>query len=235
MIPLWLSSFWCATSHWWDKYYTSILLSHTSGIDDNWSAMNSVIVDGDSPIPLADFWRGILPHRGSGIMPSKFPRWSTGGKPLLQYRCCTYGLPCWADFRYIFSEYCERNIFSPLEMSETSWFSQNSVYRMLQSLTATAIQVGKQWSITGIWLSWWRLRTESEPLAFIDVCKWRSYRDVSILSEENISEMKRTQYPQLDDTQGLIWYSWEHDGSVYFGHGGSDMGVRHRSRFAMMV
>ena len=48
-----------------------MLLSHTSRIDDNWSAMNSVIVDGDSPIPLADFMERYLTPQGDGIMPIK--------------------------------------------------------------------------------------------------------------------------------------------------------------------
>ncbi|MAA79782.1 MAG: hypothetical protein CL916_11030 [Deltaproteobacteria bacterium] len=43
--------------------------------------------------------------------------------------------------------------------------------------------------------------------------------------------MKRIQYPQLDERQGLVWYSWMSDEVRYFGHGGSDRGVSTRVGF----
>lgn len=206
-----------------------MLLSHASGIDDNWSAMNSVIVDGDSPIPLADFMEGYLTPQGEWYNANQNFR----GGVLEESHYSNIGVALAAFLvepisGISFSEYCDRNIFSPLEMSETSWF--------LSELSIQDVAIPYRNSDTG-----WEavehygypdypdgaLRTGAEPLAkFLSMfANGGSYRDVSILSEESISEMKRAQYPQLDDTQGLIWYSWEHDGSVYFGHGGSDMGV----------
>ena len=57
------------------------------------------------------------------------------------------------------------------------------------------------------------------------------YGDTEILSTQSVTEMKRIQYPLLSDTQGLIWYSWNSGGEVFFGHGGNDMGVATRIGF----
>ena len=58
-----------------------------------------------------------------------------------------------------------------------------------------------------------------------------SVNGVQILSEESVTEMKRVQYPDLDSTQGLIWYSRDIEGTQYFGHGGGDSGVATRIGF----
>ena len=206
-----------------------MLLSHTSGIDDNWSAMNSVIVDGDSPIPLADFMEGYLTPQGEWYDVQQ--NFLGGVQEESHYSNIGVALAAFLVepiSGVSFSEYCERNIFSPLDMSDTSWFLSDL---RIEDIAVPYLNSDAGWEAVEHYgypdYPDGALRTGAEPLAkFLSMfSNGGIYRDVSLLSEESISEMKRTQYPQLDDTQGLIWYSWEHDGSVYFGHGGSDMGV----------
>ena len=52
-----------------------------------------------------------------------------------------------------------------------------------------------------------------------------SLDDQVLLDTDTFDEMVRPQYPALDATQGLGWYSWTLDGEALWGHGGSDVGV----------
>ena len=59
-------------------------------------------------------------------------------------------------------------------------------------------------------------------LAFIGLGSWNGIR---ILSEDSVSEMRRSQIPGVVAGQGLIWYHRSHGGERLIGHNGSDYGV----------
>ncbi len=207
-----------------------MLLSHASGIDDNWGAMNSVIVDGDSPIALSDFLEGYLTPDGPWYDAEKnFGEWGVLGG----FHYSNIGVALAAHLvepisGKSFSDYCQTHIFEPLGMEETAWFmselDEASVavpYRRDESEWEAVPHYGYPDYPDGA------LRTGAEPLAkfLVMFANEGSVDGNQILSEEAVSEMKRPQYPDLDSTQGLIWYSWNTDGVQYFGHGGSDSGV----------
>ena len=207
-----------------------MLLSHTSGIDDNWNAMNSVIVDGDSPLSLSDFLEGYLTPDGE---------WYNANQNFVdlgveeQTHYSNIGIALAALIvepitGLSFSTYCHDYIFEPLDMNNTAWF--------LSELDEQEIAVPYRKN-DGNWEAVQHygypdypdgaLRTGAEPLAqFLSMfVNEGTYRDVEILSPSSVSEMKRPQYPDLDENQGLVWYSWNSDEIQYFGHGGGDLGV----------
>ena len=51
------------------------------------------------------------------------------------------------------------------------------------------------------------------------------HHQTNILSTEAVLEMNTVQYPDLDSTQGLVWYRWDFNGETIFGHNGGDYGV----------
>lgn len=46
-----------------------------------------------------------------------------------------------------------------------------------------------------------------------------------ILSRASVDEIAIPQVPDIDETQGLVWYSTGRGGARYFGHNGGDSGV----------
>lgn len=220
-----------------DRYITPrMLLSHTSGIDDNWSVMNSVIVEGDSPITLSEFLEGYLTSEGQWY-DSERNFLDSGLEGQTHYSnigVALAGLLIEPVSGITFSEYCQTHIFEPLGMKNTSWF--------LSGLNEDDVAVPYIRTDDGLeGLSHYgypdypdgALRTGAEPLAtFLAMfVNGGTYDGIEILSPQGVTEMKRIQYPQLDGTQGLIWYSRDIDGIRYFGHGGSDRGVSTRIGF----
>ena len=207
-----------------------MLMSHSAGIDDNWGAMGSVIVDGDSPIALGDFLEGYLTPGGAWYSPSLnfidtgvLSTWhySNIGVALLGYLVeVISGLP--------FSTYCADHIFEPLGMVDTAWH--------LADLDEDTLAVPYQWS-DGDWQAIEHygypdypdgsLRTGAEQLAsFLSMFASAGVRDdVRILSEDSVDGMQTVPYPQLNPSQSLIWYSWNFDGMEIMGHNGGDAGV----------
>ena len=99
-----------------------MLLSHTSGIRDNWNVMP--YYDGDSPLDLnyylsqyfspgGQFYNGSLNFTNS--IPGLEYSYSNLGVALI-------GLLVEQITNQSFSEYCYENIFEPLEMNNTFWF-----------------------------------------------------------------------------------------------------------------
>ena len=213
-----------------------MLLSHTSGIDDNWSAMNSVIVDGDSPISLFDFMKGYLTSEGEWY-DSTHNFLASGIESEWHYSNIGVALAGYlveAVSQISFSDYCQTHIFMPLGMSKTAWFLSELNE---EEVAVPYLRNDEDWEpITHYGYPDYpdgALRTGAESLAtFLAMfANGGVYGDTEILSAQSVTEMKRIQYPLLSDTQGLIWYSWNSGGEVFFGHGGNDMGVATRIGF----
>ena len=71
------------------------------------------------------------------------------------------------------------------------------------------------------------LRTGAEQLGrFLAMGLGRGSLDERVyLEAATFEEMLRPQYPALDRTQGLGWYSWTVAGEEIWGHTGGDVGV----------
>ena len=73
------------------------------------------------------------------------------------------------------------------------------------------------------------LRTSAPQLARFLLCVMGSgeYQGKRILEAKTVREMLRVQYPELEETQGLVWFreSQEDEEGTLIGHDGSDPGV----------
>ena len=207
-----------------------MLMSHTSGIADNWDVLDPLVVNGDSPIALGDFMAGYLTPGGQwysaddnfvrgGVLSES--EYSNVGASLAAYLVeAASGVP--------FNEYCQTHLFTPLQMTDTAWH--------LADLDESTLATPYEW-YSGDWHGLAQygypdypdggLRTGAEPLSrFLTMfAEGGALGDTRILSADGVEEMKQAHYPALDDTQGLIWYTWWVDGVEVTGHNGGDYGV----------
>lgn len=207
-----------------------MLLAHTSGITDNWNVMSSLYVNGDSPITLSDFMEGYLTPQGQWYNADRnFVNGGVTARTVYSnIGASLAALLVEPVSGMSFSDYCHTHIFEPLEMDDTAWF--------ISELNEDSVAVpyfnnGSEWEAIPHYgypdYPDGALRTGAEPLAkfLLMFANGGVHEGVKILSESGVSEMKRVQYPNLDATQGLIWYSWGMDGSQVIGHNGGDEGV----------
>ncbi len=208
------------------------LLTHTSSIRDNWNVLSANYVQGDSPISLHDFLAGYLVAGGAyynlnknfhTYAPSEEYDYSNIGTTLLGYLVETIsGVP--------FDTYCNQNIFAPLNMTATSW--------RLRDLDQAQIAMPYQYRAgtndyealghygypdypDGL------LRTSIVQLARVLIMFMNDgmYQATRLLQASTVHEMRRVQFPDIDATQGLIWYYDQRNGDTLLGHDGGDQGV----------
>ena len=205
------------------------LLTHTSTIKDNWDVLEPLYVDGDSPISLHDFLEGYLTPGGtyftgksfSSKKPATSATYSNVGATLAAYLVeAATGVP--------FDIWCNTEIFEPLGMTRTGWYLADldgvqvaRPYHWVQGEYQGIEHYGFPDYPDG------QLRSTAEDLGkFLAAFSMDgTYHDARILSPESVAEMRRVQYPDLDDTQGLIWYYERFQGENTIGHNGGDWGV----------
>ena len=207
-----------------------MLLSHTSGIDDNWNVMSAMVVDGDSPVSLGAFMEGYLTPAGQWYSAAQNFR-SEGVTGVTEYSNIGVALAAYlveAVSGQDFADYCAQHIFTPLQMENTGWH--------LADFDEATVAVPYEW-YSDDWhgLSHYGypdypdggLRTGAEPLSrFLTMFVSDGTLDsAEILSPESVAEMQQAHYPGLHSTQGLIWYDWSIDGTTVTGHNGGDYGV----------
>jgi CubicO group peptidase (beta-lactamase class C family) len=206
------------------------LLTHTSSITDNWSAMPYSV--GDSPIPLGEYLTDYLVPGGayydSSLNFGIFPPGTQMSYSNVAVALAGYMVEAIADS---FPIWCEDSIFTPLDMYETGWF--------LANLDTNNIAVPYHWQGSGYTpyehygypdYPSGQLRTSSSQLArFLIAFQQYGIIDTTrILDSATVALMTTVQYPQLNQHQGLIWYKTLLDGRWVWGHDGGDSGVHTR-------
>ncbi len=133
-----------------------------------------------------------------------------------------------------FSQYCNENIFDPLGMDETAWF--------LSELNIDNLAVPYHWNgynqirLDHLGYPWYPsgfLRSNTPELArhLIAFMQGGQIDDTRILEASTVELMTTIQYPDLNDTYGLIWY-WTYFGHrAVWGHGGMYSGIETRMFF----
>jgi len=198
-----------------------MLLTHTSSINDNWAdAMPVYWYPFHFPWSLGEYYReyftpsGIFynPHRNfNNFEPGSELDYSNIGAGLVGYLVEVIS-------NTSFSEYCQENIFVPLNMNETSWFWYDLDLDHLatpnlstgQFISHPHYQVGCYPAAT--------LRTSSVQLCnFLNMYIQKGrFGSNNLLNESTINLMTT---PKVWDT-GLIWYEmgenlWGHTGHYY--------------------
>jgi CubicO group peptidase (beta-lactamase class C family) len=213
-----------------------MLLTHTSSINDNWQVLNSLLVFGDSPIPLNEFLEDYLVPGGAYYNPSQnFNDWPPGS----QWAYCNVAIALSAylvstirNDGTSFDEHCQDSIFIPLEMNETSWF--------FRDLNANNIAMPYEY-YGGAYHPFGhygypdypdgQLRTSVLQLArfLIAFMQGGQIGDVRILDNVTVDLMTSIQVdfdpPDYIFRQGLIWHYMNWHGRWVWGHTGGDIGV----------
>ena len=208
------------------------LLSHVSGIRDNWGVMMSLYVSGDSPLQLGRFLGEYLVPGGLYYSANaNFAPWASGTQ--FQYSNMGYalngylvetigGLP--------FDRYCEQNIFAPLGMQSTSW-------RFADFVPTDVAMPHKFNAQSGTYTPYGQYGYPDYPngglrSSVLDLSKFLlahmnggSHAGTRILQTATVQEMHTVQYPLLNATQGLAFYGWNFHGWSLLGHGDGDQGV----------
>lgn len=206
------------------------LLTHTSSITDNWSAMPYSV--GDSPIPLGEYLVDYLVPGGvyfdSSLNFGTFPPGTQMSYCNVAVALAGYMVEAIADS---FPLWCQDSVFTPLNMYETGWF--------LANLDTNNIAVPYHWQGSG-YVPYehygypdypsGQLRTSSSQLArFLIAFQQYGMLDTTrILDSTTVAVMTTIQYPQLNQHQGLIWFETLLDGRWVWGHDGGDQGVHTR-------
>lgn len=212
------------------------LLTHTSGIIDNWDVLDILYVDGDSPISLTDFCTGYLNVGGTyynasnnfaNQAPGTYYDYSNVGATL-----CGYLVQSITGID--FNQYCKDSIFTPLCMDNTAWFLselnennivmphyyENGEYTVVDHYGYADYPDGQ-------------LRTNATSLGrFLNMyMNYGVHNGTRILDSATVVTMLTEQVPSLEAGQGLIWYGGTMLGKTWWGHNGGDLGVSTEIRY----
>ena len=205
------------------------LLTHTSSIRDS-SLFNDFLTKGmDSPITLAELLQGYLTPDGAYYNeddnfqsdgPGESYEYTNMNFVLIGYLVeVMSGVP--------FDKYCRDNIFAPLGMEKTTWRLAEVDKTLLAMPYRKSFfrfvrygQYGQANYPDGM------LRTSVVELArfLIAYMQGGSFEETQILVPETVREMLSSQ-TELDDTQGLAWYTSRFARREVWGHNGSDIGA----------
>ncbi|WP_147041287.1 serine hydrolase domain-containing protein [Skermanella aerolata] len=210
------------------------LLTHTSSIVESEyeGVYADLYVKGDSPVALGDFLKDYLVPSGTyydgennfkRTCPGTVSSYSNVGVGLLGYLVeVVAGTP--------FELYTRDHIFAPLGMNEAAWKlsglnvehvampysgDQSSGFKPLGHLGFPTFPDGL-------------LRTSAPQLArfLLMFMQFGELDGTRVLSQESVTKMRRVYFPNLDDSQGLIWF-YDSFGprKRVIGHDGSDPGT----------
>ena len=209
-----------------------MLLSHVSGIRDNWDILNTVHhPGGDSPIPLSVFTEGYLYQGGQYFDTDNF----TSSAPATAFEYTNVGSTLIAYLIEVittipFEQYCQENIFIPLEMSQTSWFLANL------SLPCVAMPYTVN---NGNFIPFGHYGSPVYPCGFlrtsalhlsnflIAIMQNGVYNGIEILDSSTVELMTTLHYPEIAPEYGL---QFQIIGGL-IGHNGSGPGVNSRMVF----
>ncbi len=209
-----------------------LLLTHFAGISDNWDVMDATYVDGDSPVALGDFLHDYLATDGKYYdAAANFGTKQPGTK--YDYSDIGISLAGYAvelKTKVPFDQWCTQEVFAPLGLTQTSF--------RLKGLDASTIAMPYGWSKADGFTPYGLYGYPDYPdgalrssvgqmarflLMFMNDGSWSG---VQVLKTATVAEMKKVQYPTLDQAQLLTWYSEvRDDGKTYIGHNGGDRGI----------
>lgn len=202
------------------------LLTHTSGIRDNWGALSPLYVQGDSPIALGTFLERYLVRGGRYFSASKnFTEWAPGtGYRYSNVGAALMGYLVEATTGIDFSRWCEDRIFTPLGMRDTGWhlrgLERDRIARPYRRLP------GGGWKSHGLYgypdYPDGGLRTTARSLAKFLAAYARG--GGPILKSATVDLMLRDQKVP-GPWQGMVWYQTPGPKGPLVGHSGGDKGV----------
>ena len=210
------------------------LMTHTSSIKDNWSAMGNYYGYPDPTMSLEECMQDYFTLAGANYNANQNFLSSSPGTSF------SYSNMATALNGYItevvsstpFDDYCDEHIFEPLCMEKTAWhmadLDSNEVARPYSYSNGNYIanpHYGFADYPDG------QLRSSIRDLAnyMIAFLNGGSLGSNAILSPSSVSEMWTPQIPSIESKQGLNWYKellYHSGGQTYlWGHNGGELGV----------
>ena len=201
-----------------------MLLTHTSSFDGVVGLEDvSNTVTGDPPVPLHDFLAAAVAQKESWgpSKPGTAYSYSNIGASLAGYLVEAISGKSLED-------YCQSEIFAPLHMNETSWFLRgldSSHIATPYEITSAPPQAQGLYGVEFYPAT--ELRTSVTQLArFLVMFEQRGqYGGARILKDATVDEMRRVQFPAIEPTQGLIWFTNGDLTPSLIGHSGGYYGV----------
>ena len=211
------------------------LVSHTSGIRDNWG--NMPYFDGDPTVPLGSFVEGYLVEGGEWFdatanfydaMPGEAFEYGNVATALA-------GFVVEHTTQTPFDDYCDKHIFDVLNMNNTGWhladFDATTVampYEVVGGAYATDGHYGYADYPDG------QLRSSVTDIArFLAAISSDGTLDgAQVLSKNSVKELLAPQYPEVDSGQFVFWYETTIAGRKVIGHNGGDIGVATQISFS---
>ncbi len=206
----------------------SHLVSHTSGIRDNWSQMP--YTDGDSTYSLGTYLDGYLVEGGDWYNPTEnFYNYMPGTTN-------NYGNIATALAGYVvesatgtaFDDYCQELIFDELNMNHTGWHLDDfdpAILAMPYEYTNGQHEAVGHYGYPDYPDGQLRSSVSDMARFVAAISNQGQLEQAAILSPESTASMLAPPYPDVDSSQFVFWYQSTMAGRTVIGHGGSDQGV----------
>lgn len=208
---------------------TRHLMSHVSGIVDNWDALESHYVTGDSEEELGEFLEGYLVQGGADY--DAYENFHPDGiKRVSEYSntgAALAGYVVEATTGVSFDEYCEDRLFGPLDMN-AGWHLADFDTAVVASPTEYS---AGDWTVLDHFgfpdYPNGQLRADARSMGHFlaAISSGGEFDNARVLSASSVEEMVTVQNPNLDADQGLMWYQWLLDGETVVGHNGGESGT----------
>lgn len=205
------------------------LMTHTSGLLDDWDVFDQNYVEGDATIPLETYLRDYLTPGGQWYADGHYAPWAPGDRYVYSnIGAALLGELVEAATDAPFDAWCDAHVFSPLGMTRTGWHLADldpaevaSPHIWRAGVLAPVPHYGYPDYPDG------QLRSSAEDLGrFLAAFAGGGTLDgVRILAASSVDEMKTEQDAAVAPGQGLIWYTSDFGGGPMWGHSGSDWGV----------
>lgn len=213
------------------------VLTHTSSIKDNWGLLDPFYVPGDWKTPL-DYWcENYLSPGGKWYFANQnYYSHAPGAK----YRYANQGFALAGHLveavngSVSFEQYTDTNLFSPLGMDKTEWhfrnvdpgevaipYMWNAGQNTWKPFTGMGVHYGYPDYPAGT------LRTTPTELAQFLIMHMNggTYHGQQIISQATADEMHKIQFPSINGSQAIGFYTMNWQGQKCIGHDGGDPGL----------
>jgi CubicO group peptidase (beta-lactamase class C family) len=199
------------------------LMTHTSGIKDNWDIIDRLTVQGaDSAVSLEEFITGYLTPRGKYYSQTKNFQSGCPGSVFAYSNvgCATLGYLVQRISGIPYEQYVSDRIFTPLRMTNTSF----RLSGLDQSLIALPNGNGQHEGIVDSPAGALRTTPANLGKLLIAYMNRGQYNGRQILRATSVQEMLKSQTP-VESAWGLTWYTSREYGDMMWGHAGSMPGA----------
>lgn len=204
------------------------LMTHTSGITDDWIALGQVTVEGDPTTTLEEFSSEYV------AVPAHF-----AAAPETQYDYCNacFGL-LGAVIEGASGETVrartQRLLVDPLMLDGAGWWlaDVDAAHLAVEYTTGTTDADGNTTYRANPQRGFGHYTATSMHISITGLSRWLlghiqdgTLDGAQFLSAESVAETRRIQYPAIASRQGLVWYRRSLAGSTWLGHSGESFGT----------